>query len=177
MNRVAAVQYIGVATMLALIRMRGAEAVLSELAAAIEQDFMRWEQFEKSPRLPSYSEKGVIELMPTSDGEFYAFKYVNGHPGNTARGLPTVAGFGVLADVRTGMPLLFSEMTIATAMRTAATSAMAAKYLARPNSKVMALIGLGAQAEFQALAFKGDCRRDASARIRRRRWRRSEIYR
>jgi ornithine cyclodeaminase len=154
MNRLGAVRYIGVETMLALIRLRGTEAFLAGLALAIEHDFKRWEQFEKSPRLPSYSEEGVIELMPTSDGEFYAFKYVNGHPGNTGRGLPTVAGFGVLADVRTGLPVLFSEMTIATAMRTAATSAMAAKYLARPNSKMMALIGLGAQAEFQALAFK-----------------------
>ncbi len=149
-----AVQYAGVETMLALIRLRGAEAFLSGLALAIEHDFKRWEQFEKSPRIPSYSADGVIELMPTSDGAFYAFKYVNGHPGNTGLGLPTVAGFGVLADVRTGLPVLFSEMTIATAMRTAATSAMAAKHLARSDSQVMAMIGLGAQSEFQALAFK-----------------------
>jgi ornithine cyclodeaminase len=61
--------------------------------------------------------------------------------------------FGVLADVATGVPLLISELTLTTALRTAATSAMAARTLARPGSRVMALIGNGAQSEFQTLAF------------------------
>jgi ornithine cyclodeaminase len=56
--------------------------------------------------------------------------------------------------VETGYPLFLAEMTITTALRTAATSAMAAKYLAREEAKVMAVIGLGAQSEFQSLAFK-----------------------
>jgi ornithine cyclodeaminase len=62
--------------------------------------------------------------------------------------------FGVLADVATGLPLLVSELTLTTALRTAATSALAALTLARPGSRVMALIGNGAQSEFQALAFQ-----------------------
>jgi ornithine cyclodeaminase len=62
--------------------------------------------------------------------------------------------FGVLADVQTGAPLLVSELTLTTALRTAATSAMAARALARPNSRTMALISNGAQSEFQALAFQ-----------------------
>src|SRR5580693_2351559 len=66
---------------------------------------------------------GVIELMPTSDGRLYSFKYVNGHPKNTAAGLLTVTAFGVLSDVATGYPLLLSEMTFVTALRTAAMSA------------------------------------------------------
>ena len=68
--------------------------------------------------------------MPTSDGSVYAFKYVNGHPKNTRDGLQTVTAFGVLSDVDSGYPMLLSEMTILTALRTAATSALAAKYLA-----------------------------------------------
>jgi len=96
----------------------------------------------------------VIELMPTSDGRLYSFKYVNGHPKNTAAGLLTVTAFGVLADVDTGYPLLLSELTITTALRTAATSALAAQWMARDGSRVMALIGNGAQAEFQAIAFQ-----------------------
>ena len=148
------VQFVGVETIVELVRANGPERFLSGLVAYIEQDFLRWESFEKSARLASHSHDGVIELMPTSDGELYAFKYVNGHPNNTRDGLLTVTAFGVLADVRTGYPLLLSEMTVATALRTAATSALAAKYLARRNSAVMALIGLGAQAEFQAMAFK-----------------------
>ncbi|MDM7458824.1 MAG: ornithine cyclodeaminase, partial [Paracoccus sp. (in: a-proteobacteria)] len=124
---------------------------------AIEQDFRRWPQFDKTPRVASHSDIGVIELMPTSDGQQYGFKYVNGHPSNTRRGLQTVTAFGVLADVATGYPLLITEMTILTALRTAATSAMAAKWLAPRDARVMAMIGNGAQAEFQALAFKAIC--------------------
>lgn len=92
--------------------------------------------------------------MPTSDGQLYTFKYVNGHPSNPRTGKLTVTAFGVLADVATGYPLLISEMTLLTALRTAATSAFAASVLARPESRVMALIGAGAQSEFQALAFQ-----------------------
>jgi ornithine cyclodeaminase len=73
------------------------------------------------------------------------------------KGLQTVTAFGLLADVHTGYPMLLSEMTILTALRTAATSAMAAKWLAPKNARAMALIGNGAQAEFQALAFKAIC--------------------
>jgi ornithine cyclodeaminase len=59
----------------------------------------------------------------------------------------------VLADVATGAPILLSELTLTTALRTAAMSALAARVLARPGAHVMALIGNGAQSEFQALAF------------------------
>jgi ornithine cyclodeaminase len=95
----------------------------------------------------------VIELMPASDGQLYAFKYVNGHPKNTSVGLLTVTAFGVLSDVATGYPLLLSELTLTTALRTAATSALAARRMARADSRVMALIGNGSQSEFQAIAF------------------------
>lgn len=132
----------------------GLETVLTEMAGYIEEDYRRWGAFEKSPRLASHSADGVIELMPTSDGEAFAFKYVNGHPTNVSRGLQTVVGFGVLASVRTGYPELIAEMTITTALRTAATSAMAARHLARDDASTMAIIGLGAQSEFQAHAFR-----------------------
>src|SRR5690606_3911263 len=66
---------------------------------------------------------------------------------------PTVMAFGALADVATGKPLLISELTLTTALRTAATSVMAARALARKNARSMALIGNGAQSDFQALAF------------------------
>lgn len=137
-----------------LVNRIGVEVVLTEMAGYIEEDYQRWGQFEKSPRLASHSADGVIELMPTSDGEAFAFKYVNGHPANVAKGLQTVVGFGVLASVRTGYPELIAEMTITTALRTAATSAMAARHLARDDAATMAIIGLGAQSEFQAHAFR-----------------------
>jgi len=151
------VPFVSVDRMMKLVLHLGIERVLKDLAAEIEADFLRWPQFDKTPRIASHSDVGVIELMPTSDGETYGFKYVNGHPSNMKKGLQTVTAFGLLADVATGYPLLLSEMTILTALRTAATSAMAAKWLAPANARVMALIGNGAQAEFQALGFKAIC--------------------
>jgi ornithine cyclodeaminase len=147
------VDYIGTARLRQLVSRVGAQRFIEELAAEIEADYRRWDEFEKSARHASHSARGVIELMPTSDGRLYSFKYVNGHPKNTAQNLLTVTAFGVLADVATGYPLLLSEMTFVTALRTAAISALAARRMARPASRVMALIGNGAQSEFQAIAF------------------------
>lgn len=136
-----------------IVQRLGLAHCLRGMAQRIEADFRRWPSFDTSARVAHHSPVGVIELMPISDGQAYSFKYVNGHPGNHRVGLPTVMAFGVLADVATGVPVLLSELTLTTALRTAATSAMAARALARPDSRVMALIGNGAQSEFQALAF------------------------
>lgn len=156
-SRHALVPFVSVDQMMRLVLHVGIERMMLELADAIEADFRRWPEFDKTPRVASHSDIGVIELMPTSDGQQYGFKYVNGHPSNTRQGLQTVTAFGVLADVATGYPVLLSEMTILTALRTAATSAMAAKWLAPRDARVMAMIGNGAQAEFQALAMKAVC--------------------
>jgi ornithine cyclodeaminase len=150
----ALVPFVSVENMMRLVHHVGLEVMLRELADEIERDFARWELFDKTPRVGSHSKDGVIELMPTSDGEIYSFKYVNGHPKNMGRGLQTVTAFGLLAEVATGYPVLLTEMTLLTALRTAATSAMAARHLARRNARCMAIIGNGAQAEFQALAMK-----------------------
>jgi len=151
------VPFVSVANMMRLIHRIGIERVLTDLAAYIEDDFRRWESFDKTPRIASHSPQGVIELMPTSDGDIYGFKYVNGHPKNTREGRQTVTAFGVLAEVGTGYPVLLSEMTILTALRTAAMSALAARHLAPRGARTMAMIGNGAQAEFQALAFRAIC--------------------
>ncbi|MEP3635481.1 MAG: ornithine cyclodeaminase [Shimia thalassica] len=150
----ALVPFVSVDNMMRLSHHIGVEQMLRDLADYIEDDFKRWELFDKTPRVASHSDVGVIELMPTSDGEAYGFKYVNGHPKNTAEGLQTVTAFGLLADVYTGYPVLLTEMTILTALRTAATSAMVAKHLAPKGSDTMAMIGNGAQSEFQSLAMK-----------------------
>ena len=134
------VDYIGLERVQELVARLGAAAFIEGLASEIEADYRRWREFDKSPRHATHSPVGVIELMPISDGRLYSFKYVNGHPKNTSQGLLTVTAFGVLADVATGYPVLLSELTFTTALRTAA-------------SRTIALIGNGAQAEFQALAF------------------------
>jgi len=148
------VQFVSVENMISLIRKKGVETLITNIADAIEEDFKRWDEFDKQPRIPAHSDRGVIELMPTYDSDTYGFKYVNGHPLNHELGKQTVTGFGMLADMQTGYPFFISEMTLLTAMRTAAMSALAAKYLARAESKTMAMIGTGCQAEFQALGFK-----------------------
>ena len=145
--------FLGVADVAEIVRRKGLVPCLAARADRIEQDFRRWPSFDKSARVASHSPDGVIELMPIADAGTYTFKYVNGHPRNTRDGLPTVMAFGVLADVATGAPRLLSELTLTTALRTAATSAVAARVLARRDSRRMALVGNGAQSEFQALAF------------------------
>ena len=153
-SKLAMVPFVSVDNMMRIVNTIGARKMMAEMAQYIEADFRKWEEFDKTPRVAAHSKEGVIELMPTSDGEMYGFKYVNGHPANMARGFQTVTAFGVLARVDNGYPIMLSEMTVLTALRTAATSALAARYLAPKGSRTMAMIGNGAQCEFQALAFQ-----------------------
>ncbi|NEZ47259.1 ornithine cyclodeaminase [Clostridium niameyense] len=145
--------YIDLPTMAQYLKSVGAEKVMERLVPYLEEDYKRWEDFDKTPRTAHHTDIGVLELMPIGDSKTYSFKYVNGHPQNPKHNFLTVMGIGLLADVSTGFPLLLGELTLTTALRTAANSVMAAKYLAKPNSKKMALIGNGCQSEFQALAF------------------------
>lgn len=156
-SKLALVPFVSVDHMMQLVHSIGITQVLRDLADYIEADFRRWELFDKTPRVASHSAEGVIELMPTSDGEVYGFKYVNGHPKNMKEGLQTVTAFGLLADVGNGYPVLLSEMTLLTGLRTAATSALVGRYLAPKGATTMAMIGNGAQSEFQCMAFQAIC--------------------
>ncbi len=146
-------QFLSARDAASIVRCLGLAECLRGMADAIHADYLRWQDFDKHARLASHSGVGVIELMPVADATRYAFKYVNGHPSNGLHGLPTVMAFGVLARVDTGVPEFLSELTLTTAIRTAAMSVVAARVLARPDARSMALIGNGAQSEFQALAF------------------------
>ena len=146
-------RYIDVQAMSALVQRVGLRSMIRQLVEDLRTDFLNWNDFEKSPRTANHCALGVLELMPISNSELFSFKYVNGHPKNPQQGLSTVMAFGALAKMSTGYPMLVSEMTILTAIRTAATSVLAASVLARPDSRVMAMIGNGAQSEFQLIAF------------------------
>ena len=159
-------QFIGVEDMRRLVRSTGTKGFLTQLAGYVRSDFSRWSEFEKSARVASHSRDGVIELMPTSDGQLYTFKYVNGHPSNPKTGKLTVTAFGVLADVATGYPLLISEMTLLTALRTAATSAFAATVLARRDSKAMATDRRRGAVGIPGAGIPGDHRYRGSPRLR-----------
>ncbi|EKO1912960.1 ornithine cyclodeaminase [Clostridium botulinum] len=146
-------KYIDLPTMAKYLKSVGPETVMERLIPYMENNYKRWDDFQKMSRTAHHTDIGVLELMPIGDSEKYSFKYVNGHLENPKHNYLTVMGIGLLAEVSTGFPLLLSELTLTTALRTAANSVMGAKYLARPDSKKMALIGNGCQSEFQALAF------------------------
>ncbi len=133
------------------------EKFLLNLVEYLRDDYSDWPKFQKSPRHATHLPYGVLELMPICGEKYYAYKYVNGHPNNPKSDLQTIVAMGMLADVKSGYPLMISEMTLLTAFRTAATAALFSQYLARKNSKVLAMIGSGAQAEFQAQAMKVAC--------------------
>ncbi len=136
----------------AMVTKIGLKNFYIQLCEYLTEDFKHWEQFSKSPRHAVYVANGVIELMPICNGTLYTFKYVNGHPNNTRDNKLNVVAVGMLADVASGYPLMLSEMTLLTGLRTAATSALTSKILARKQSKRLAIIGCGAQSEFQVLA-------------------------
>ena len=72
-------------------------------------------------------------------------KWVSGFPENALRGLPYITGLIILNDVETGLPYAIMDCTWITAYRTGAASGLAAKYLARPNSQVAAILACGVQ--------------------------------
>jgi ornithine cyclodeaminase len=146
-------RFVDVPTLGRIVERVGLSQFMTGIADTMREDFRRWESFEKSARVANHSDVGVIELMPVSDADRYAFKYVNGHPGNPEKGVSTVMAFGALANTDTGYPVLLSELTLTTAFRTAAATALATEALARPNSRILGMIGCGAQSEFQAIAF------------------------
>ena len=138
-----------------LLRVHGLEHFLLNLIMGLRRDYSKWELFTKMPRPAMHVPGGVVELMPICDNErYYAFKYVNCHPKNTKIGKQTVVATGQLSRIDTGYPLLFSEMTLLTALRTAATSALATDLLAPKDASVVAIIGTGAQSEFQLKALQ-----------------------
>lgn len=133
-----------------ILRRHGLNRFINDLMSGLRRDFRRWSSFTKMPRPAMHVSGGVLELMPICDREkYYTFKYVNCHPKNPLIGRQTVVATGQLSRIDTGYPLMFSEMTILTALRTAATSTLATDLMARKNARVLALIGTGAQSEFQ----------------------------
>lgn len=137
-----------------IVKQHGFDNFMHDLVDYLKQDFVRWNEFDKSPRYAAHVPGGVLELMPTADSQYFSYKCVNGHPANPFDGKQTVVATGQMNEVKYGYPILLSEMTTLTAFRTAATAIIATDYLARQNSTVLAIIGTGAQSEFQTLAHK-----------------------
>lgn len=141
---------ISVESLIKLLEHHGFDNFMVDLMKTLKQDFRNWNSFTKMPRPAMHVSGGVLELMPICDNKmYYAFKYVNCHPKNPILEKQTIVATGQLSRIDTGYPLMFSEMTIMTALRTAAMSALATDLMSRKNAHVLALIGTGAQSEFQ----------------------------
>jgi ornithine cyclodeaminase/alanine dehydrogenase-like protein (mu-crystallin family) len=101
--------------------------------------------------------EGVLLTMPAAFGDGsdrgLGVKQVTVYPGNRARGHPTLYATYTLMDGSTGQPLALLEGTFLTAIRTGATSALAARLLARPDACRVACFGAGVQARFQLLCL------------------------
>lgn len=121
------------------------EAAYRDVAAGRDQSPLR-----SRVELPN----GDLLLMTgvRRDGAGSSVKLVTVTPGNAARGLSTVHAIVVWLDAITGRPLAVLDGETVTAMRTGAASGVATRLLARPDAATLALIGTGAQAEWQLRA-------------------------
>jgi alanine dehydrogenase len=103
--------------------------------------------------LPEY--RGDFRAMPAHIENLKAcgLKWVNSHPENIKTGkFPAVMGILILSDPESGFPLSVMDATVITRLRTGAAGALASVFLARPDSKILSLVGCGIQAEAQFLA-------------------------
>src|SRR5512136_1669395 len=137
------------------------EAVNLDLPAIIqllEQAFMEKGrgQVEMPPKPGIHTQPDAfIHAMPAYIPALKSagIKWVSGYPENYRRGLPYISGLLVLNDVETGLPYAVMDCTWITGMRTGAATALAAKYLARPDSEVAGILACGVQGRTNLLAL------------------------
>ncbi|KPK21529.1 MAG: alanine dehydrogenase [Dehalococcoidia bacterium SG8_51_3] len=104
------------------------------------------------PKVYLALEHGDFRAMPAALPGSAGVKWVNVHPQNPSRGLPSIMAVLIYSDPETGYPLAIMDATEITAYRTGATAAIASKYLARRDSRTVGIIGAGFQAHTQILA-------------------------
>ncbi len=121
---------------------------------AVEQAFRDWTNGKGTMPSKAYLvlEKGDFRAMPAALPGAAGVKWVNVHPANSSRGLPTVMAVLIYNDPETGYPLAIMDATDITAFRTGATAAIASKHLARTDSSTIGVIGAGRQAYTQIMA-------------------------
>ncbi|MCJ2533538.1 MAG: alanine dehydrogenase [Candidatus Thermoplasmatota archaeon] len=149
-----------VKTLLLTGKQVGKLLAMEDVLGAVEDAFKHkgLEKVQMPPKAYLFYEKydGDLRTMPSyvEDRDVSAVKIVNVHPQNAKNyGMRTVMGLLVLIDPHTGAPLSIMDATHITDMRTGAASAIASKYLARPNPKILGIIGAGNQARTQMLAL------------------------
>ncbi|MBD3380098.1 MAG: alanine dehydrogenase [Candidatus Omnitrophica bacterium] len=133
---------------------------IKDAVKAVEKGFKDYGRgkVQMPPKVYLYFKKhnGDLRAMPVYDEavDRAGIKWVNVHPGNRRKGLPTVMGLMILSDPRSGFPLAVMDATLATALRTGAAGGVAAEYMSAKASETVALVGCGRQAcsQLEALA-------------------------
>ncbi|MCX6029742.1 MAG: ornithine cyclodeaminase family protein [Chloroflexi bacterium] len=123
---------------------------MAEIIESLEIAFREHgEGHVEMPPKPAVSSRpdAFIHAMPAYIPALHAIglKWVSGFPANPQRGLPYITGLLILNDDETGIPLAVMDCTWITGMRTGAATALAAKYLARPESHTVGILGCGVQ--------------------------------
>jgi ornithine cyclodeaminase/alanine dehydrogenase len=132
---------------------------MAEILTALERAFREKgeERVEMPPKIGIHTmPDAFLHAMPASIPRQKAagMKWVGGYPDNGQRGLPYITGLLILNDPETGVPIALMDCTWITAQRTGAATAVAAKYLARPESESVGILGCGVQGRSNLEALK-----------------------
>jgi len=136
---------------------------MSEVIKAVEKVFLeKAEGKAEAPPKPGIhpQEDAFIHAMPAClpGSKAAGVKWVSGFPENPKRGLPYISGLIILNDVENGFPICVMDCTWVTAKRTGAATAVAAKFLAREDSKVLGILGCGVQGRSNVEALSVVCK-------------------
>lgn len=128
---------------------------MEEMIQAMEEAFQIQEAglYEMPERMHHTFGENVSLIMPCFTESDYSVKLLSTCPGNVARKLPTTLATVLLHDAHSGELLAILNGTALTGMRTGALGGLSSKYLAKPNSRKLAIIGAGAQGYYQTLAI------------------------
>ena len=123
---------------------------MQQIISALEEMFREKAEgrVEMPPKIGIHTmPDAFIHAMPAaiSVQKAAGMKWVGGYPANRERGLPYITGLIILNDYETGLPVALMDCTWITAQRTGAATALAAKYLARPESETLGILGCGVQ--------------------------------
>lgn len=127
----------------------GLEEFLDKLYDALEEGFglLAAKRITVLARHEFDFAKGSILSMTAADRDHFICKVVNTHSENPSKhNIPSVIASGLLLDGETGYPMMLTESTLLTALRTGTTSAIATKYLSKRSSKTIGIIGNGVEA-------------------------------
>lgn len=132
------------------------EEVMKEVENAFKEKALGYTQMPPKVYLNFSKYNGDLRAMPAylERLDVASVKIVNSHPENPKKyGIPTVTGIVLLLNPKTGALLSIMGANNITAMRTAAAGGIAAKYLAKRNSKIASFVGAGVQARAQLIAL------------------------